>query len=193
MSIVSLEARWAWRSSFSGDQRSSASRRAIQSPDAIRIPVFFAAEGPLLVRVMTRTPNPAATAFVSSVEPSSTTITSTGCKVCARTDAILRGRKAAALYAGMTTLIFMLVLAWSTIPSMGRAASHECVALHWTIGWVILLLLIKSMGPSGQSYERLMNTRGVLGAMLDGSQAGSRAEKCLVGPLKGHSNPQTIL
>ena len=38
-----------------------------------------------------------------------------------------------------------------------------------------------------------MNTRGVLGAMLDGSQAGTRAEKCLVGPLKGHSNPRIVL
>jgi hypothetical protein len=56
---------------------------------------------------MTLAPSSAANAAVLSVEPSSTTITSAGCNVCAKTDFKQRGRKRAALQAGMTTLILM--------------------------------------------------------------------------------------
>ena len=76
---------------------SSESSKAIHSPEALLIPAFLAADGPPLARLMTLTPIAAASAALSSVDPSSTTMISSGFNVCAKTDSRHRGRNAAEL------------------------------------------------------------------------------------------------
>jgi hypothetical protein len=76
-------------------------------PDAYWIPNLLAADAPLFVWLNTVAPSDAAIAAVWSVEPSSTTMTSTGFSVWAKTDFRQRGRNSSALNAGITTLILM--------------------------------------------------------------------------------------
>src|SRR6202035_2190542 len=85
-----------------GSQRSSASSRAIHSLVAARIPLFRAPARPALGWEihLTGGPKDSATCRVVSVEPSSTTITSSTGTVWLKMLSMQRGKSAAALYAG---------------------------------------------------------------------------------------------
>ena len=99
----------AWRASFSGYQRSSASRKAISRPRAARIASLRAAAAPPFVaRSISRMRGSAAAsararAREPSVEASSTRSSSQSARLCARTEATVSASVAAAFQTGVTT------------------------------------------------------------------------------------------
>src|ERR1035437_4583446 len=94
-----------WTASLSAGQRSSASMNASSSPQLAAIPALRAAAGPAFAVLTTFARAATPTFAVWSVDPSSTTTTSVGPTVCARTLANVSLKVAAACQAAQITLI----------------------------------------------------------------------------------------
>src|ERR1700680_1512155 len=99
----------------------SASVNATHLPPAARQPAFRAVAAPPLLLQMTWTPNDSATSDVASVDPSSTTMTSTSRRgaSCPHTARKHLPRVFSALYAGMTTLTEVISARLRALPYRG--------------------------------------------------------------------------